>query len=206
MDATCNMEPMDSVVAHYDRNAQRLAENYESLTFETVHQDLLPYLPQLPARVLDIGAGSGRDASALADRGYKVLAVEPSTELRSLGASLHLSPNLTWRASRLPVLEALEQDQRFDLILCSAVWMHLRRPEQRSAMRRIAGLCKEGGRICITFRTGVTGEDELVSEVSAQEVIRDAATSNLQLLEKTASPDWCARTGVSWISLIFEKV
>lgn len=205
MDTTCNTEQGEAVVGHYDRNAQRLAENYESLTFEKVHQDLLPHLPELPARVLDIGAGSGRDAGTLAGRGYEVLAVEPSTELRSLGSSLHFSPNLTWRAGRLPKLETIEQGERFDLILCSAVWMHLRRAEQRCAMRRIAELCAEDGRVCITFRTGITGEDRLVFEVSAKEVMRDAAANNLQFLKSTATPDWCARTGVNWISLIFQK-
>lgn len=206
MDAQCNEVSIDPIVSHYDRNADRLGQGYESLAFETVHHDLLPYLPELPARVLDVGAGSGRDAGALAARGYDVLAVEPSIKLRALGSRFHVFPNLIWRADQLPELGSLEQSERFDLVLCSAVWMHLRRDAQRSAMRRIADLCRKRARFCITFRTGMMGEETLVLGVSNADVIADAELNGFQLLKKTTSPDWCERTGVDWISLIFKKV
>lgn len=196
---------IDPVVSYYDRNAQRLARSYESLIFEIIHQDLLPFLPKLPARVLDVGAGSGRDAGALAARGYDVIAIEPSRELMALGAELHVSPRLTWCADSLPSLNTLSGCAPFDLILCSAVWMHLSRKEQTVAMRRLAFLCADGARICITYRTGMSGEDALVFGVSVNEIIADASANRLQLLKQTVSPDWNARTGVNWVSFVFEK-
>jgi protein-L-isoaspartate O-methyltransferase len=39
-------------------------------------------LPAPPARVLDVGAGSGRDAAWLTSLGLEVVAVEPSVALR----------------------------------------------------------------------------------------------------------------------------
>jgi protein-L-isoaspartate O-methyltransferase len=52
---------------------------YESVAAETVHGWLVDLLPNAPALVLDIGAGTGRDAAWLASRGLEVVAVEPSS-------------------------------------------------------------------------------------------------------------------------------
>ncbi|MGQ3357308.1 MAG: class I SAM-dependent methyltransferase, partial [Phreatobacter sp.] len=70
--------------AGYAEEAENLARQYESVTFEEVHAPLLHLLP-LSGRALDIGAGSGRDAAALAARGFAVTAVEPTAELRAEG-------------------------------------------------------------------------------------------------------------------------
>ncbi|RUT67608.1 SAM-dependent methyltransferase, partial [Flavobacterium cupreum] len=64
-------------IPHYEQNAQELVDRYESLSFEHVHADLLDLLPAPGATILDVGAGSGRDAAWFAARGYDVVAVEP---------------------------------------------------------------------------------------------------------------------------------
>ena len=48
--------------AGYGETVEALIGQYESLAFADVHRELLPFLPAPPARVLDIGAGTGRDA------------------------------------------------------------------------------------------------------------------------------------------------
>ena len=54
------------------------SRRYESVAAETVHGGLVDLLPIAPALVLDVGAGTGRDAAWLASRGLEVVAVEPS--------------------------------------------------------------------------------------------------------------------------------
>ena len=73
----------------YAENAAALAEQYERLTFEDVHRDMLALFPVEPGRVLDVGAGTGRDAAALSARGHRVTAVEPTRELREHGQRAH---------------------------------------------------------------------------------------------------------------------
>jgi hypothetical protein len=53
-------------VAPYSQNAQRYFSQYQSIIFEQVHGDWLPQLDGKTGLALDVGAGSGRDAAALA--------------------------------------------------------------------------------------------------------------------------------------------
>ncbi|MFD9459100.1 class I SAM-dependent methyltransferase [Streptomyces sp. NPDC059985] len=96
------------------------------MTFAEVHREVLHLFPSQPCSVLDIGAGSGRDAAALAARGHRVVAAEPTAEPRSLGRRLHSDQKIEWVDDALPRLTTLTaRGGRFDLILLAAVWMHL---------------------------------------------------------------------------------
>ena len=62
----------------YSERANEFAERYESVETEQVHETWLHLLPPRPGLALDVGAGSGRDAAWLAERGWEVTAVEPA--------------------------------------------------------------------------------------------------------------------------------
>lgn len=85
----------------YNENAKELAKQYLSKSFEEVHQSWSHFLPAIfknaNARILDLGAGSGRDAKYFAELAEKthqtenniqVYAVEPATEFAELGAQV----------------------------------------------------------------------------------------------------------------------
>ena len=86
----------------YNEHAQRLFEQYQSLEFERVHGEWLHHLPEQAGLVLDIGAGSGRDARAMAQRGWQVVAVEPADKLRTLGQTTTAGLDVSWLEDTLP--------------------------------------------------------------------------------------------------------
>ncbi|MEV4395316.1 hypothetical protein [Nonomuraea sp. NPDC049607] len=100
------VEPLQST-SGYAEAAERLAEQYESVTFAEVHREMLHLFPARPSSVLDIGAGSGRDAAALAALGHQVVAAEPTAELRARGKALHAGQDLEWVDDALPDLAGL---------------------------------------------------------------------------------------------------
>ena len=57
----------------YNNNAFKLANMYLSKTFAQVHSSwleyLLPILDKSDARILDLGAGAGRDSKYMAEQG-----------------------------------------------------------------------------------------------------------------------------------------
>ena len=57
--------------------ASRFCELSESIDFREIHECIIHLLPTPGVMVLDVGAGSGRDAAALAAMGHNVVAVEP---------------------------------------------------------------------------------------------------------------------------------
>src|SRR5258708_28253088 len=80
----------------YQEHAEAVVERHESLAPEKVNAWLDGYLPTQPSLVLDVGAGSGRDAAWLVSRGQQVIAVEPSDQMRTRGQRFHGSDLIRW--------------------------------------------------------------------------------------------------------------
>lgn len=92
-------------VQWYEQNAATVIPAYESLQAADIYHWLLGLLPERPSLVLDIGAGSGRDAAWLAAQGHTVIAVEPAAAMRAAGQRLHPDANIRWLDDRLPALQ-----------------------------------------------------------------------------------------------------
>ena len=117
---------MADAIDWYDANADDAAARYEGVPPERLHGWLADLLPAAPAAALDVGAGSGRDAAWLSSRGYDVVAVEPSPRMRTIARERHTEPAIRWLADSLPTLRrTLRTGLAFDVILLSAVWMHV---------------------------------------------------------------------------------
>ncbi|MFF2808030.1 class I SAM-dependent methyltransferase [Streptomyces sp. NPDC058000] len=188
--------------AGYGEAAEALAEQYESVTFAEVHREVLHLFPSRPSSVLDIGAGSGRDAAALALRGHRVVAVEPTAELRSLGQRIHADQEIEWVDDALPELPVLGvRQRRFGLILLTAVWMHLDERQRASAMARLVSLLEPGGRVILSLRHGPVPAGRRMFPVSAQETIDLAGKCGLGVVHLAEREDPHGRPGVAWTYL-----
>jgi SAM-dependent methyltransferase len=189
---------------YYAESADRLGGQYESLTFEDAHEAFLPFLPPGPATAADIGAGTGRDAAALAARGYTVTAVEPVSELRHVARRLHPDPSIAWLGDCLPALSCLEGP--FDLILLSAVWMHLEEAERAGAVARLDELLAPAGRLLISLRHGPPSTNRRMFDVSDEETIALTERHGLRLLHQApGGADQLGRAEVRWSSLAFGR-
>jgi SAM-dependent methyltransferase len=191
--------------AGYAKSADDLVDQYESVAFEDLYRPVIDLLPQ-QGRVLDVGAGTGRDAAALAARGLQVRAVEPTLELRTHGQRLHPHPNIVWTDDSLPGLAHVHAGgERFDLVLMTAVWMHLDEDERRQALPGIAGLLAPGGRIFMTIRKGPVPPGRRMFEVPIDPLVADAQGNGLALLRRHDFADMLGRGDVSWTMLAFER-
>lgn len=190
----------------YAENAQELSVRYEGLRQEDVHRHVLHFFPAPPASVLDIGAGTGRDAAALAARGHRVVAVEPTRELREAGQRLHADRKIKWLDDGLPELDrVLDLDRRFDLVLLTAVWMHLDKEQRRHAMPGVASLIAPGGRLVLSLRHGPVPQGRRMFEVTAAETIALADGQGLNTLHNSPGADEQGRADVTWTWLVFER-
>jgi SAM-dependent methyltransferase len=191
--------------AGYGANAAVLAQQYESLRFEYVHREVLHLFPRAPGRVLDIGAGSGRDAAALAALGHRVVAVEPTPELRAEGMHRHAALPIEWIDDHLPGLHRTRAlGVRHDLILLTAVWMHLDAVERATAMEALAALVAAGGQVAMSLRHGPVPEGRRMFDVSAQETAELADRHGLRQRFLGEREDMLGRADVRWSFLVLQ--
>ncbi|OMP92058.1 class I SAM-dependent methyltransferase [Raoultella terrigena] len=133
--------------------------NADSFFTATVAVDMsslyAPFVEALtpPELILDAGCGSGRDAKAFAEMGYRVEAFDASSEMVARAA----------RYSGLPVRQRsftdISETAHYDGIWCCASLLHVPGDELPGVMQRLATALKPGGVWYVSFKYG-TGERE----------------------------------------------
>ncbi|MEP4892463.1 MAG: methyltransferase domain-containing protein [Aliiglaciecola sp.] len=194
----------DNNIEFYNRNAVDIFEQYQSVSFQSIHQNWLSLVSLLPgSRALDVGAGSGRDAKALSELGFIVTAVEPAKLLYKMGCS-YCEDKVEWIDDSLPSLSQLNV-RTFDLILISAVWMHLTNNQQLASLTRIFGLLNENGLVVITLRHGTFQDSRTSSNLNADITIKQAESLGLTCVFNQEDVDKLDRSSVNWQTLVFAK-
>lgn len=187
----------------YNRNAASLFNQYQTLTTEQVHGAWLSDYAPSKGVVLDVGAGSGRDANYFAGKGLDVIAVEPSTGLGDLAKSLTGNGSVKWLNDHLPDMTSVIGLQlKYDLILVSAVWMHIPPTDRPRAFRKLANLLKAGGTLVISLRHGQPDSERPMFDVSAEELERLARQQGLAIERVIDASDELNRSDVQWQTVV----
>lgn len=197
---------MHDAIADYAANATpELIAGYDALPPEQIYAAVLDLFPAPPARVADIGAGTGRDAAWLAHKGHRVLAVEPVPAFREAGAALH-GDAIEWLDDQLPALDETERRGPFDLVLLCAVWHHLDTPKRARAMPTLARMTAPGGRLILSLRHDPGPLRAHSYAAPPQEAIDLACAAGFQLVrraEAAAVHPESRAYGVRWTWLAF---
>jgi len=193
----------------YPEHAAALANQWRKISFADLHRPVVHLIPVAPSRILDVGAGMGRDAAALAAMGHSVLAVEPVGELRAAAKNFYPASNVVWLNDSLPDLCAVRaRTTTFRTVMITAVWMHLDKLERRRGMSAVAELLDEGGCLIMSLRHGPIPTGRRVFDVTAAETICLAEAHDLDLVLNVcgdSAQDGNRGIGVTWTRLGFRK-
>ena len=197
------------ILAGYEDAADALIKKFEAISsvdlFQAVHDDL----PGKPSRILDIGAGTGRDAAWFASQSHTVVAVEPVDGLRTYGMSRHTSPNITWLDDSLPeLLRTSTLGEKFDLIVLSAVWQHLNDTHRQQAFSVLQQLTAKGGKIIMSLRHGPGAPTRRVFPVATSATRALAGSFGFFALREVAMPSIQQQNqenGVTWTWLVLQN-
>ena len=193
---------MTDAISWYDARAEQLADRYETVPAERIHHWLKDLLPSKTGTVLDVGAGSGRDAAWLASEGHDVVAVEPSGRMRTAARRRYEDRPIQWIADSLPGLErTFKSGLSFDVILLSAVWMHVAPSDRARAFRKLITLLKPGGLLAITLRHGPAEPARGFHPVSEDEIRKLARDHGAFIERQVSADDLLGRTDVRWTHL-----
>lgn len=212
---SCYNPPMDrKTAAAYNRHATELAAFYGT--------EPPPWLAGIGglippgSRILDIGAGTGRDLHHLVRAGYDTWGTEPSRRLRREGRRIF--PETAERLikgalpDRFATLIRKVGPRPFDLILLSAVLQHLPDRELSAAFGRIGRLLAVTGAVMIShpvrYPTDATGRDpkgRLYRLRDPEEYAALAAAIGLREVSREFRDDGKGREGIEWVLQVFRR-
>jgi SAM-dependent methyltransferase len=197
----------DAITDYAARATPDLIAGYDALPPEQIYATVLDLLPATPVRVVDIAAGTGRDAAWFAAQGHRVLAAEPVREFREAGVALH-GDRVEWVDDRLPELAEVRRRGQFDLIVLCAVWHHLDSADRARAIESLAEIAAPGATLILSLRhePGELGPHSYPTP--PDEAIDLAGAAGFDLLRQAEAPavhPLSRAAGVRWTWLAFTR-
>ena len=143
-----------------------------------------------PGRALDLGAGEGRNSIWLAQRGWRVTAVDFSDVAVARGKAWAeeegVTELITWLTTDLA--EFRPEVRGFDLIL--SLFLHIPADQRRSVLRRAAGALAPGGTVLVVGydRTNATEGTEGVRDpallFSPEDIVQELGGLRVERAER----------------------
>jgi 2-polyprenyl-3-methyl-5-hydroxy-6-metoxy-1,4-benzoquinol methylase len=141
---------MDDTARYYRQFADEFFDSTVGVDMSPIRERFAALLVA-GARVLDAGCGSGRDAKAFAQDGFRVSAFDASPELASR-ASTHCGFAVEVRSFR-----DVDEVNAYDGIWCCASLLHLPLAAMPATLARLWTALSHGGTLYVSFKHG-TGE------------------------------------------------
>lgn len=188
----------EGTLSYYDRNAYGYAALTASADMSAYTGRFLSLLGPC-GRILDLGAGSGRDSLFFLSCGYEVTSVDGSAGL------CRIAP-VPMRCLRF---EDLDYAGEFDGVWASASLLHLPSSELPDVLRRIDRALVDGGVFFSSFMHGAfEGERDgrHYTDMSEERMLQllHAAGTDLSILGCVVSEDALGRGG-RWIAFYMRK-
>jgi SAM-dependent methyltransferase len=134
-------------INYYDAHAKEYCDLTQHLDLSTFYAHFLAELPRA-AHILDAGCGSGRDTKIFLDRGYRVTAIDASSELARLAAEYTNQPCEVLR------FQEMEFREEFDGVWACASLLHIPKHEMYDVIPRFIRALKPGGIFYLSLKEG----------------------------------------------------
>jgi len=187
---------------YYDKFANEFFERSVSADLEEMYRHFLPHVTR-GGKILDIGAGSGRDILHFRQQGYEVLGLEPFRELAALGRSYSGGEIVE------VLLENTDFNSEFDGVWACASLLHFRKVDLPHIFQKIEKALKKDGALYCSFKAGHfegIREQRYFTDLSKQELKR-LIEENTELV---AQKIWTSHEerdseSIQWINGLFIK-
>lgn len=198
-----NMEETNKTIDYYNNNADQYFSDTVNVDMTECCDRFLKYV--VPGgRIIDIGAGSGRDIKYFKDRGYVVEGIDASEEMCRLAADYSGAEVSCER------IQDWQPEEIYDGIWANASLLHLMFNEIEEFVCRASDYLKPNGVLYISMKTGIqTGCDNNgrfftdFSEEKVQQIV--AKSTAFIVIDSWRTGDSLSREGLQWINLILKK-
>ncbi|SOC41445.1 class I SAM-dependent methyltransferase [Ureibacillus acetophenoni] len=193
----------NKTINYYNQNASAFTSDTVAVDFDEKQNVLLKYL-EPDVHILDFGCGSGRDSKAFLQKGYKVTAIDGSSELCKI-ASEYIGQEV-----QCMKFHELNEVEAFDAVWACASILHVPSTDLPQVIGNIERALKPGGYFYVSFKHGdFEGERNgryftNQTEQSLEELLEPF--TQLELLETSVTPDVrVGRGDEMWLNGIVRK-
>lgn len=197
------MEETNKTIDYYNSNAAQYFSNTVNVDMSECCDRFLKYV--VPGgRIIDIGAGSGRDIKYFTDRGYVVEGIDASEKMCRLAADYSGVEVICER------IQDWHPQEKYDGIWANASLLHLALGEIEDFVCRVSDYLKPNGVLYISMKKGIqTGYDNngrFFTDFSEEKVQQIVAKSTAFIVtESWESGDALSRDEFRWTNLILKK-
>lgn len=137
----------DRTIAYYEKNADIFVNYTINADVNSLYKCFEKYL--IPGcRILDLGCGSGRDSRYFAEKGYDVVAIDPSAAMCEKAKNIVNVPVYRMKAKDISF------DSEFDAVWACASLLHVSRLNMQQTLCRVRNALKRGGVLYASWKYG----------------------------------------------------
>jgi len=200
----------NTTINYYNKNSKQLVNRYESVDM-TDMQKLLVDSFNKDSSLLEIGCGSGRDASFMVKNNYNIIAIDSSLNMINEAIKMHSELNTKLLVMKVP--EELNFDIKFDGIYSIATLMHLSKDNLNYVVSKVYNLLNKNGKFIISvslFRDdinsdGFDNKGRFFLILTLDEWIDIFKNIGFNIIKTRISKDGLNRDGVEWLTLVVKK-
>ena len=199
-----------NTISYYEENAKSLISRYESADINEV-QELLLQIFEPNSKLLEIGCGSGRDASFMIKNNFDVIAIDGSKNMIEEAKKIH--PELSEKLLHKTLPSNLDFNKTFDGIYSIATLMHLSKIDLEKTISKIYDLLNQNGKFLMSvslFRddideNGFDDKGRYFLVLSFDKWISLLENIGFTILETQTNVDGLGRGGIEWLTLVAQK-
>jgi 2-polyprenyl-3-methyl-5-hydroxy-6-metoxy-1,4-benzoquinol methylase len=200
-----------TTLKYYQENGKNIAARYESADVSDLHR-ILNGCFKLPASLLELGCGSGRDAAFMAKQGFNVTAVDGSAMM--IEAAQHYHPELSGCLHTVQLPEGLSSRfDKFDGVFSIATLMHFSPPQIETILIRVKSLLVSKGRLFFSvpiqrddIRTdGFDTKGRRFTTMTKAQWLDLCRKHGFEPIWSGTTEDGLERKGIAWLNCLTEK-
>jgi cyclopropane fatty-acyl-phospholipid synthase-like methyltransferase len=199
-----------NTLSYYENNFIALVNRYELADVKDVQKLLLQTFEQ-NSKLLEIGCGSGRDASFMVNNGYDITAIDGSKNMIEEAKKIH--PELFEKLFHQTLPNDLNFDKKFDGIYSIATLMHLSEYDLRKTISNIYHLLNQNGKFFMSVslfrddvdKNGFDDKGRFFLVFSFDEWINLLKNIGFIILKAKTNKDGLNRNGIEWLTMVAKK-
>ena len=201
---------MTDTLKFYETDSKNLSLRYENADVREIQELLLTTFGE-KTKLLEIGCGSGRDASFMTKKGFEVIVIDGSKNMIDEAKKIH--PELSNKIFLKTLPNDLEFDIKFDGIYSIAALMHLSKDDLMKSILKIYDLLNSTGKFFMSvslFRddineNGFDKNGRFFLILSFEEWISIFQNTDFKILKTKINKDGLNRTGIEWLTMVVQK-